>query len=76
MTDRVADIDYATWLTKDQAAAAIGVTPKTVERFVDDGKIQKAYWQPGGRGPTRVVTTRRPGRPPGGTCRKRHARVD
>lgn len=55
MSDRVADIDYATWLTKDQAAEAIGVTPKTVERFVDDGKIQKAYWQPGGRGPTRVV---------------------
>jgi len=54
MTD-VSDIDYTTWLTKAQAAEALGVTPKTVERFVDDGKIQKSYWQPGGRGPTRVV---------------------
>jgi excisionase family DNA binding protein len=55
MTDRVSDIDYATWLTKAQAAEAMGVTPKTVERFVHDGKIQHTRWQPGGRGPTRVV---------------------
>jgi len=54
MTD-VADIDYATWLTKAQAAEALNVNTKTVERLVDEGKIQKSYWQPRGRGPTRVV---------------------
>jgi len=51
----VSDIDYATWLTKDQAAEAIGVTTKTVERFVQAGQIQQARWQPEGRGPVRVV---------------------
>jgi hypothetical protein len=47
--------DYATWLTKDQAAAAIGVTTKTIERLTQDGQIQSARWQPQGRGPQRVV---------------------
>ena len=47
--------DYATWLTKEQAAEAIGVTTKTVERFVQAGQIQQARWQPEGRGPIRAV---------------------
>jgi len=51
----VSDIDYSTWLTKDQAAQAIGVTPKSIERFADAGTIQSTRWQPGGRGPMRVV---------------------
>jgi len=51
----VSDIDYATWLTKEQAAKAIGVTPKSIERFADAGDIQSTRWQPGGRGPRRVV---------------------
>lgn len=55
MSDRVSDTDYATWLTKDQAATAIGVTPKSIERFAHAGQIQWTRWQPGGRGPLRVV---------------------
>jgi len=51
----VSDIDYSTWLTKDQAAAAIGVTPKSIERFASAGQIQQARWQPARRGPKRVV---------------------
>jgi len=47
--------DYADWLTKQQAADAIGVTTKTVERFVQSGQIQQARWQPEGRGPMRAV---------------------
>jgi len=47
--------DYATWLTKQQAADAIGVTTKTVERFVQAGQIQQARWQRDGRGPLLAV---------------------
>ena len=47
--------DYATWLTKDQAAAAIGVTTKSIERFVQAGQIQQARWQRDGRGPQLAV---------------------
>lgn len=47
--------DYSTWLTKQQAADAIGVTTKTVERFVQAGQIQQTRWQPAGRGPLRAV---------------------
>lgn len=63
--------DYATWLTKQQAAEAIGVTTKTVERFVQAGQIQQARWQRDGRGPAlavyqpddvaRIAQERRPG---------------
>lgn len=48
-------MDYSTWLTKDQAAAAIGVTPKSLERWAQVGKLQQATWSPQGRGPARVV---------------------
>jgi excisionase family DNA binding protein len=51
----MSDPDYAAWLTKDQAAERIGVTTKTVERFVQAGQIQQARWQPLGRGPLRAV---------------------
>jgi len=47
--------DYATWLTKQQAADAIGVTTKSVERFVQAGQIQQARWQRDGRGPLLAV---------------------
>jgi excisionase family DNA binding protein len=47
--------DYSTWLTKQQAAEAIGVTTKTVERFVQAGQIQQARWQRDNRGPLLAV---------------------
>lgn len=47
--------DYATWVTKQQAAEAIGVTTKTVERLVQAGQIQQARWQRDGRGPLLAV---------------------
>ncbi len=47
--------DYSSWLTKQQAADAIGVTTKSIERFVQAGKIQQARWRPSGRGPELAV---------------------
>jgi hypothetical protein len=47
--------DYSTWLTKQEAAERIGVTTKTVERFVQAGQIQQARWQRDGRGPLLAV---------------------
>lgn len=52
---RVSDSDFSTWLTKQQAADAIGVTTKSVERFVQAGQIQQARWQREGRGPLLAV---------------------
>jgi hypothetical protein len=70
----VSDPDFSTWLTKDQAAAAIGVSTKTIEQFSKDGKIQQSAWRPHGRGAERAVYNpddvarmaqeRRPGLPP------------
>jgi hypothetical protein len=48
-------VDYATWLTKQQAADAIGVSTKTIEAFAKDQKIQQAAWRPQGRGAERAV---------------------
>lgn len=66
-------LDYSTWLTKQQAADAIGVTTKSVERFVQAGQIQQARWQRDGRGPLlavyhpadvdRIASARRQGSP-------------
>jgi len=66
--------DYSTWLTKQQAADAIGVSTKTIESFAKDAKIQQAAWRPSGRGPekavynpddvARIAQERRPGLPP------------
>ncbi len=47
--------DYSSWLTKQQAADAIKVTTKSIERFVQAGKIQQARWRPSGRGPELAV---------------------
>jgi len=46
---------YADWLTKDAAAAALGVTPKTIERLAQAGKIHQGARQSHGRGPLRAV---------------------
>lgn len=66
--------DFSTWLTKDQAAARIGVSTKTVEKLAQDGKLQQASWKRATGGPARVVyhpddvarlaTERRPGAAP------------
>jgi excisionase family DNA binding protein len=49
------DPDYASWLTKDQAADAIGVTTKTIERLAQDSKIQQARWRRPTGGPELAV---------------------
>jgi excisionase family DNA binding protein len=46
---------YADWLTKDAAAAALGVTPKTIERLAAAGTIHQGATRPQGRGPLRAV---------------------
>jgi hypothetical protein len=65
--------NFSTWLTKDQAAAAIGVSTKTVEKLAQDGQLQQTVWRPQGRGAaravyhpddvTRIAQQRRPGLP-------------
>lgn len=52
---RVSDMGYATWLTKQQAADAIGVTTKTVERFAQEGQVQQARWRRPTGGPELAV---------------------
>lgn len=47
--------DYSGWLTKQQAADAIGVSTKTIEQFAKDRKIQQAAWRPQNRGPEKAV---------------------
>lgn len=47
--------EYSTWLTKQQAADAIGVSTKTIEQFAKDGKMQQAVWRPQNRGAARAV---------------------
>lgn len=47
--------DYSTWLTKQQAADAIGVSTKTVEQLAKDRKIQAARWKRPETGATIVV---------------------
>jgi hypothetical protein len=37
--------NYATWLTKQQAADAIGISTKTIEKLADEGKLQWAKWK-------------------------------
>jgi excisionase family DNA binding protein len=51
----VSDPDYSTWPTKQQAADAIGVTTKSIERFAQDGKLQQARWRRPTGGPDLVV---------------------
>jgi hypothetical protein len=49
------DPDYSSWLTKQQAADAIGVSTKTVEQLAKDRKIERAVWRPDNRGMPRAV---------------------
>lgn len=37
--------DYSTWLTKQQAADAIGVSTKHVERLANEKQLQHARWK-------------------------------
>lgn len=54
-TARVQDTTYDTWLTKAQAADAIGRSEKAVQRLAADGHIQSVSCQASGRGPFRTV---------------------
>jgi excisionase family DNA binding protein len=47
--------DYSTWPTKQEAANAIGVSTKTVEKFADDGKLQQFEWKRPEGGPRIMV---------------------
>jgi excisionase family DNA binding protein len=47
--------DYSTWLTKQQAADAIGVSTKTVEKFAFRRRLQQALWKRPEGGPAIVV---------------------
>ena len=41
-------LDVSDWLTKGEAAAALGVTPKTIERWTQAGKLEQRFRkQPG-----------------------------
>ncbi len=47
--------DYSTWLTKQQAAEAIGVSTKTVEQLAKDRKLEQAVWRRPTGGPPLAV---------------------
>lgn len=47
--------DYTTWLTKQQAADAIGVSTKTIEKLAQERKLEQAVWRPQNRGAARAV---------------------
>jgi hypothetical protein len=47
--------DYSTWPTKQDAATLIGVSTKTIENYVKDGKIKQAKWQRPTGGPLLAV---------------------
>lgn len=47
--------EYATWLTKQQAAEAIGVSTKTIEQLAKDGQLQQAVYRPHNRGAAKAV---------------------
>ena len=47
--------DYSTWLTKAQAAEAIGVSTKTIEALAQARRIEQAAWRPQGRGAAKAV---------------------
>lgn len=44
-SQKAARPDYSIWFTKQQAADAIGVSTKTVEKFADEKKLQRADWK-------------------------------
>ena len=51
----MSDPDLATWLTKQQAADALGVSTKTIESLAKDGKLQQARWRRPEGGPALAV---------------------
>jgi excisionase family DNA binding protein len=51
----MADVDYATWFTKQQAADAIGVTTKTVEQLAKDRRLEQGFWRRPTGGPLLAV---------------------
>jgi excisionase family DNA binding protein len=46
--------EYSDWLTKQEAADAIGVSTKTIEKFSAEGKLQSAKRSQPGRPPAAV----------------------
>jgi len=56
VSDNVSDtrIDLSTWLTKQQAADAIGVSTKAIERFTQAGKLEQRF-RPQAHGPKVAV---------------------
>jgi len=55
VSETLATPDYSSWLTKQQAADAIGVSTKTVEQLAKDRKIEQAVWRADNRGMPRAV---------------------
>lgn len=47
--------DYSAWLTKHQAAEALGISTKWVEKLAKEGRLQQALWRPNRRGHPCVV---------------------
>ncbi len=47
--------DYSTWPTKQAAAEAIGVSTKTIENYVKEGKIKQRSWKRPTGGPKLAV---------------------
>lgn len=70
----MAEPDYSTWLPKQQAADAIGVSTKTLESMAKAGQLQQAFWRRPTGGPAlavyhpddvaRLAQERRPGPAP------------
>src|SRR4029450_12274543 len=48
-------IDYSTWMTKQQAADAIGVTTKPIERLAQSKHLEQARWKRPTGGPRLAV---------------------
>jgi hypothetical protein len=48
-------LDYSSWPTKAQAAEAIGVSTKTIEKLAFKRKLQQALWKRPAGGPAIVV---------------------
>src|SRR2546426_9209580 len=51
----MAKADYSTWITKQDAAEAIGVSTKAIERWAQEKEIQVAKWKRPAGGPAIVV---------------------
>ena len=49
------ELDRSTWFTKQEVAARLEVTTKTVERLAQEGALQQGRWRRPGGGPALVV---------------------